>query len=63
MAEADWKRLRQSQVTDYGGKLPARVVLEHDEDDHAYRNFLRLSRLTVNVVSRSHAFTTGWRMR
>jgi hypothetical protein len=24
---------------DYGGELPARVVLEHDEADHSYRTF------------------------
>ena len=35
-----WKRLKQSQVMDYGGELPARVVLEHDEADHSYRIFL-----------------------
>jgi hypothetical protein len=40
MAEANWKRLKQSQVIDYGGELPARVVLEHDEADHSYRTFL-----------------------
>jgi hypothetical protein len=25
---------------DYGGVLPARVVLEHDEADHSYHTFL-----------------------
>jgi hypothetical protein len=40
MAEANWKRLKQSQVMDYGGELPARVVTEHDEEDHSYRIFL-----------------------
>jgi hypothetical protein len=25
---------------DYGGELPARVVLEHDQADHSYRTFL-----------------------
>jgi hypothetical protein len=25
---------------DYGGELPARVVIEHDEEDHSYRIFL-----------------------
>jgi hypothetical protein len=37
MAERNWKRLKQSEVMDYGGELPARVVLEHDEADHSYR--------------------------
>jgi hypothetical protein len=40
MAETNWKRLKQSQVMDYGGEAPARVVLEHDEADHSYRTFL-----------------------
>jgi hypothetical protein len=40
MAEANWKRLKQSEVMDYGGELPARVVIEHDEEDHSYRTFL-----------------------
>jgi hypothetical protein len=41
MAEANWKRVRQSEVMDYGAELPARVVLEHDEADHSYRTFLK----------------------
>jgi hypothetical protein len=40
MAEANWKRLKQSQVMDYGGEPPARVVPEHDEEDYSYRIFL-----------------------
>jgi hypothetical protein len=40
MAEANWKRLKQSQVMDYGGELLARVVLEHEEAGHSYRTFL-----------------------
>jgi hypothetical protein len=40
MAERNWKRLKQSRVLFYGGELPARVVLEHDEADHSYRTFL-----------------------
>ena len=40
MAEANWKRLKQSEVIDYGGALPGRVVLEHDEADHSFRTFL-----------------------
>jgi hypothetical protein len=40
MAEANWKRLKQSQVMDYGGELPARVVIEHDASDLAYRTCL-----------------------
>jgi hypothetical protein len=40
MAERHWKRLKQSEVMDYGGDLPARVVLEHDQADHTYRIFL-----------------------
>ena len=40
MAEGNWKRLKQSQVMYYGGPLPARVVLEHDEADYFYRIFL-----------------------
>jgi hypothetical protein len=40
MAERNWKGLKQSEVMDYGGELPARVVQEHDEADHSYRTFL-----------------------
>jgi hypothetical protein len=40
MAVANWKRLRQSEVMDYGGELPARVVIEHDEADHSYSTYL-----------------------
>jgi hypothetical protein len=40
MAERHWKRLKQSEVMDYGGELPARVVIEHDEEDHSYRIYL-----------------------
>jgi hypothetical protein len=40
MAERHWKRLKQSEVMDYGGELPARVIIEHDEADHSYRTFL-----------------------
>jgi hypothetical protein len=40
MAERHWRRLKQSEVMDYGGELPVRVVLEQDEEDHAYRIFL-----------------------
>jgi hypothetical protein len=40
MAVGNWRRLNQSQVMDYGGELPARVVVEHDEEDHSYRTFL-----------------------
>ena len=40
MPKANWKRLKQSQVIDYGAELPARVILEHDEADHSYRTFL-----------------------
>jgi hypothetical protein len=42
MAEANWKRLEESEVMNYGGELPARVVLEHDEADHSYRIFLEI---------------------
>ena len=40
MSVRHWKRLKQSEVMDYGGELPARVVVEHDEEDHSYRTFL-----------------------
>jgi hypothetical protein len=40
MAVANWNRLRQSEVMDYGGELPARVVIDRDEDDHSYRTFV-----------------------
>jgi hypothetical protein len=40
MAIANWRRLRQSPVMDYGGEAPARVVIEHDAADHSYRTFL-----------------------
>jgi len=40
MAGANWKRLKQSPVIDYGAELPARVVIEHDEADHSHRTFL-----------------------
>jgi hypothetical protein len=29
--------LKQSRLIFYGDELPARVVLEHDEEDHSYR--------------------------
>jgi hypothetical protein len=45
MAVANWIRLKQSPVMDYGAELPARVVLEHDEEDHSYRTYLE----TVSV--------------
>jgi hypothetical protein len=35
-----WKRLKESEVKEYGGMLPARVVLEHNESDHSYRTYL-----------------------
>ena len=34
-----WKRLRESEVKEYGGMLPARVVVE-EESDRTYRTFL-----------------------
>jgi hypothetical protein len=40
MSERHWKRLKQSRVLFYGGELPARVVIEHDEEDHSYRTYL-----------------------
>jgi hypothetical protein len=40
MAEQNWKRLKESEVKDYGGMLPARVILEQNESDHSYRTFL-----------------------
>jgi hypothetical protein len=63
MAERHWKRVKQSGLIFYGDELPARVVIEHDEADHSFRIFLRLSRLTASCASRRHAFTIGWRMR
>jgi hypothetical protein len=63
MLEANWKRLRQSEVMDYGGELPARVVLEHDEADHSYRTFLETVSAEGRLVSRNRGITIGWRMR
>jgi hypothetical protein len=40
MAEANWSRLKESDIKEYGGMLPARVVLEYNESDHPYRTFL-----------------------
>jgi hypothetical protein len=40
MAEAKWTRLKESDIKEYGGMLPARVVLEHNEADQSYRTFL-----------------------
>ena len=40
MAEANWRRLMESQIMYYGGPLPARVVLEGDPADHSYRTFV-----------------------
>jgi hypothetical protein len=40
MSEQHWKRLKQSRLIFYGDEQPARVVLEHDEEDHSYRTFL-----------------------
>jgi hypothetical protein len=40
MAESNWKRLKLSDLMDYGGEVPARVVLEHDQSDHAYRTYM-----------------------
>jgi hypothetical protein len=63
MAERNWKRLKQSEVMDYGGELPARVVLEHDEEDHAYRTFLEAVSADSKTASRPHGITTGRRRR
>jgi hypothetical protein len=40
MPGANWKRLRQSEVMDYGSEVPGRVVIEHDAADHSYRTYL-----------------------
>jgi len=40
MTESNWKRLKESAVMGYGGVLPARVVLEHNEVDNSYRTVL-----------------------
>jgi hypothetical protein len=40
MSERHWRRLKQSRLIFYGDELPARVVIEHDGEDHAYRIFL-----------------------
>jgi hypothetical protein len=37
---ANWKRVKESEIKEYGGMLPARVVLEHNPEDHSYRTFL-----------------------
>ena len=40
MAVGNWRRLKQSRLFFYGGEVPARVVLEHDEADHSYRTYV-----------------------
>jgi hypothetical protein len=40
MAEVKWTRLKESDLKEYGGMLPARVVLEHNPADQSYRTFL-----------------------
>jgi len=40
MSERHWKRLKQSRLIFYGEELPARVVIEHDEEDHSFHIFL-----------------------
>jgi hypothetical protein len=56
MAEQHWKRLRQSEVMDYGGELPARVVIEHDEDDHSHRTFLETVSANGNLGMKAPRF-------
>ena len=35
-----WERLRESEIKDSGSMLPARMVLEYDQDKGTYRTFL-----------------------
>jgi hypothetical protein len=40
MSQANWKRVKESEIKEHGGMLPAKVVLEHNPEDHSYRTFL-----------------------